>query len=130
MKKELFDNNPILKLSFDFALIVIEYCESLENEKKYVIARQLLKSGTSIGANAMEAQNAESKADFIHKMKIAAKEAEESQYWLWLCQYSNSYPDCLSLQNKLEDINKVLGKILATSKRKSPFSYFLSFFIF
>ena len=86
MKKELFDKNPILKLSFDFALIVISYCEQLEAIKKYIIARQLLKSGTSIGANAMEAQNAESKAGFIHKMKIAAKEAEESQYWLWLCQ--------------------------------------------
>jgi four helix bundle protein len=58
------------------------------------LSRQLLKSGTSIGANAMEAQNAESKADFIHKMKIAAKEAEESQYWLWLCDYSPNYPDC------------------------------------
>ncbi len=119
MKKELFDSNPILKLSFDFALMVIDYCEQLEIERKYIISRQLLKSGTSIGANAMEAQNAESKADFIHKMKIAAKEAEESQYWLWLCQYSKSYPDCKTLQIKLEDINKVLGKILSTSKIKS-----------
>ncbi len=117
MKKELFDSNPILKLSFDFALMVITYCEQLEHEKKYIIARQLLKSGTSIGANAMEAQNGESKADFIHKMKIAAKEAEESQYWLWLCEYSKSYPDCVSLKNKLEEINKVLGKILSTSKK-------------
>lgn len=79
MKKALFDNNPILRLSFDFSLLVITYCELLESQKKYVLARQLLRSGTSIGANAMEAQNAESKADFIHKMKIAAKEAEESQ---------------------------------------------------
>ncbi len=85
MKKELFDNNPILKLSFDFALMIIDYCELLESNRKFIISRQLLKSGTSIGANAMEAQNAESKADFVHKMKIAAKEAEESQYWLWLC---------------------------------------------
>ena len=115
MKKELFDNNPILKLSFDFALMVVEYYDGLEQDKKYIISRQLLKSGTSIGANAMEAQNAESKADFIHKMKIAAKEAEESQYWLWFCQYSQSYPNCEILQNKLEEINKVLGKILSTS---------------
>ena len=95
MKKELFEKNPILKLTFDF--------------------------GTSIGANAMEAQNAESRADFIHKMKIAAKEAEESQYWLWFCQYSKSYPDCSLHQAKLEEVkNKVLGKILSTSKIKSP----------
>jgi four helix bundle protein len=100
MKKELFEKNPILKLTFDFSLMVINYCELLDAQKKYIISRQLLKSGTSIGANAMEAQNGESKADFIHKMKIAAKEGEESQYWLWLCEYAESYPDCISLQNK------------------------------
>ena len=117
MKKELFDSNPILKLSFDFALLIVSYCETLEYNKKYIIARQLLKSGTSIGSNSMEAQNSESKADFIHKMKIAAKEAEESQYWLWLCQYSDSYPPCDDLQLKLEEINKILGKILSTAKK-------------
>ena len=117
MKKELFDKNPVLKLSFDFSLMVIRYCEELEAAKKYIIARQLLKSGTSIGANAMEAQNAESRADFIHKMKIAAKEAEETQYWLWLCDYADHYPDCKDLIVKLEEINKVIGAILKTSKR-------------
>ena len=116
MKKDVFDSNPILKLCFDFSLMIIEYCEQLENQRKFVISRQLLKAGTSIGANAMEAQNAESKADFIHKMKISAKEAEESQYWLWLCQYSKNYPDCSIQQNKLEEINKVLSKILMTVK--------------
>jgi len=116
MKKEVFDKNPILRLSFDFSLMVIEYCEQLEAQKRFVIERQLLKSGTSIGANAMEAQNGESKADFIHKMKIAAKEAEESQYWLWLCDYAKNYPDCKPLILKLEEINKVLGKILFTAK--------------
>ncbi|MEO5907926.1 MAG: four helix bundle protein [Ginsengibacter sp.] len=127
MKKELFEKNPILKLTFDFSLMIINYCEQLDLQKKYIISRQLLKSGTSIGANAMEAQNEESKADFIHKMKIAAKEGEESQYWLWLCEYANSYPDCIPLQNKLDEINKVLGKILSTSKKQSAFSYLLSF---
>ena len=130
MKKEMFEKNPILKLSFDFSLLVIKYCERLEIDKKYIISRQLFKSGTSTGANAMEAQNAESKVDFIHKMKIAAKEAEESQYWLWLCEYSDSYPDCTQLQNKSEEINKVLVKILSTSKRKTPFSYLICLLIF
>ena len=87
------DNNPVLKLSFEFSLMVIEYCEVLESNKKYVLSRQLLKAGTSIGANCMEAQNAESKADFIHKIKIAAKEVDETQYWLRLCDYSKDYPD-------------------------------------
>jgi four helix bundle protein len=65
-------DNIIIKLTLEFALDIIEYSELLEEHRKYVIARQLLKSGTSIGANIREAQNAESKADFIHKMKIAA----------------------------------------------------------
>jgi len=82
MTKEKIEQNLILKLSFDFALLIITFFERLDSEKKYVIARQLLKSGTSVGANALEAQNGESKADFIHKFKIAAKEAEETRYWL------------------------------------------------
>ncbi len=118
MKKEKFDENPILKLTFDFSLMIIEYCEVLETNRKYILARQLLKSGTSIGANCMEAQGAESKADFVHKIKIAAKEAEESQYWLWLCKYSNTYPNCDKLIEKAEAINKVLSKIIFTSKNK------------
>jgi four helix bundle protein len=77
--------NVIVKLSFEFALQIIDFVEKLESNRKFVIANQLLKSGTSIGANVREAQNAESKADFIHKLKIAAKEADESEYWLLLC---------------------------------------------
>lgn len=118
MQKELFEQNAILKLSFDFSLLAIEYCEKLEVQRKFVIANQLIKSATSIGANVMEAQNAESKGDFIHKMKVAAKEAEEAQYWLLLCDYSPNYPECKELTMKLEEIHKVLGKILSTSKRK------------
>jgi four helix bundle protein len=78
MRKEKLDQNPILKHTFNFSLAIIDYCDQLEKDRKYIIARQLLKSGTSIGANAMEAQNPEKKADFIHKMKIAAKEADET----------------------------------------------------
>ena len=97
--------------------MIIAYCDILDQRKKYVVSRQLLRAGTSIGANSMEAQNAESKADFVHKLKIAAKEAEESQYWLWLCEHSENYPECSNLQNKIEEINKVLGKILTTAKQ-------------
>ena len=130
MKNEMFEKNAILKLSFDFSLMIIDYCENLESLRKFVLANQLFRSGTSIGANCMEAQNAESKADFIHKMKIAAKEAEETQYWLMLCDYATNYPNCKQLIVKLEEIHKVLGKIVSTSKRKNPISYLLSFFIF
>lgn len=64
--------NIILEKTFGFALMIIEFCEELQSKKKFVIAEQLLKSGTSIGANVREAQNAESNNDFIHKFKISA----------------------------------------------------------
>ena len=118
MTKEKIEQNLILKLTFDFALLIITFCERLDSEKKYVIARQLLKSGTSIGANAMEAQNGESNADFIHKFKIAAKEAEETQYWLLLCDYSKNYPDPKELLVKIDEINNVIGKIISSSKKR------------
>lgn len=117
MKKELIENNVILKLSIDFSILVIDYCGLLNKPFQYIITKQLIRSATSIGANAMEAQNSESKADFIHKMKIAAKEAEETQYWLILCERSNNFPDCLNLQNKLEAIQKIMSAILGTIKR-------------
>jgi four helix bundle protein len=66
MKREDIESNPILKMTFEFSLSILDFCNVLEGARKYTIGRQLLKSGTSIGANAMEAQNAESKADFIH----------------------------------------------------------------
>lgn len=117
MQRALFESNPILRLAFDFSLQIITYCERLQQQKKFVISNQLLRSGTAIGANAIEAQNAESKADFIHKMKIAAKEADETLYWLMLCDYSTDYPGCEFLLDKLEEISKVLNKILSTAKR-------------
>jgi four helix bundle protein len=109
--------NEILDVTFEFALAIIEFAEILENNRKFIIANQLLKSGTSIGANTREAQNAESKADFIHKMKIAAKEADETEYWLLLCQYSKNYPDTIHLQDKLTSIKKILNKIISSSKK-------------
>lgn len=111
-------DNIIVKKSFEFALKIIEFCELLEENKKYIIARQLLKSGTSIGANIREAQNAESKADFIHKLKISAKEAEETDYWLLLSQNSKNYPNCEELISLNHEIIKILSKIISTSKSK------------
>jgi four helix bundle protein len=109
-------DNLIVKLSLEFALEIIEYSELLEEKRKYVIARQLIRSGTSIGANIREAQNAESKADFIHKMKISAKEADETEYWLILCEMSKKYPDPDGLKVKLQSIINILSKIISSSK--------------
>lgn len=108
--------NLIVIKTLEFALKIIEYTEQLESVKKYVLARQILRSGTSIGANTKEAQNAESKADFIHKFKIAAKEAEETEYWLTLCQYSKTYPNCERLLTEIKDIQKIINKIISTTK--------------
>ena len=108
--------NIILQKTIKFSLTIIEYVELLEEKRKYVISKQLMRSGTSIGANIHEAQNAESKADFIHKFKIAAKEIEETKYWLILCKESENYPDCSSLIQQLTEIDKIVTKIIATSK--------------
>ena len=118
MKLELIKGNAILKLTVDFSLAIIDYSEKLEADRKYILARQLLKSGTSIGANSFEAQNCESNADFIHKFKIAAKEINETQYWLIVCKRSKYYPECDELLKKVEEIDKVVNKILSTAKKK------------
>ncbi|RZJ76494.1 MAG: four helix bundle protein [Flavobacterium sp.] len=108
--------NIVVAKSIDFALDVISFCEQLESSRKYVVANQLLKSGTSIGANIHEAQNAESRADFIHKVKIAAKEVEETKYWLLLCEASPSYPFDEKLKIKINELGLIIYKILSTSK--------------
>jgi four helix bundle protein len=110
--------NVIIKLTFQFALDIIKYSEALQEEKKFVISNQLLKSGTSIGANIREAQNAESKADFIHKFKIAAKEIEETIYWLELCKFSNNYPKVDDLIEQVNNISRIVNKIIITSKQQ------------
>jgi len=108
--------NIIVEKSFRFALKVIQYCELLEENKKFMISRQLLGSGTSIGANVREAQNSESKADFIHKIKMAAKEADETEYWLLLCKNSPSYPFEEKLLTDVRELIKILSKIISTSR--------------
>lgn len=115
MQKE----NIIVSKTIAFALAIISYAELLEEKKKYIIARQLLKSGTSIGANMHEAQNSESKADFIHKVKLAAKEVEETKYWLTLCKKSESYPFEEKLEIQINEIGLIIYKILSSSKKKS-----------
>ena len=108
--------NVIVEKSFQFAIKIVLYCELLEDKKKFVISRQLLRSGTSIGANAREAQNAESKADFIHKIKLAAKEADETEYWLLICQQSPTYPFDVTLLTDIQELIKILSKIISSSK--------------
>ena len=114
--------NLIVKTTFDFALEIIAFGELLNEKKKFQMVNQLFRSGTSIGANVREAQNAESKIDFIHKMKIAAKEADETEYWLSLCKDSPNYPDSSKLLEKIDTINRILSKIISTSKSRKQLS--------
>lgn len=115
----------ILDLSFDFALETIKLYQFLISNKEFVLSRQLLKSGTSIGANVEEANAGQSKKDFITKMSIASKEARETRNWLRLLQRSQlvkrDYSDYLS---KIESIINVLTRIVKTSqanlKRQQP----------
>ncbi|MEM7484025.1 MAG: four helix bundle protein [Bacteroidota bacterium] len=110
--------NVIVKKTFDFALRVIDFSEQLRSHHNYELASQLFKSGTSIGANTSEAQNAESPADFIHKFKIVAKEADETFYWLKLCRESIHLPNPdESLFEELKSIILIISKIIGTSKR-------------
>jgi four helix bundle protein len=109
-------DNLIVNLTFQFALDIIVFTELLEQNKKYNLANQLFRSGTSIGANVREAQGCESKADFIHKMKIAYKEAEETKYWLELCMQSKNYTNPDKLLVDIVSILKILGKIISSSK--------------
>jgi four helix bundle protein len=111
------NDNLVLNLSFEFALELIVFTELLETRRKYNMANQLFRSGTANHANIREAQNAESRADFIHKLKLAAKEAEETEGWLLLCQYAASYPDCKDLLTNLASILKLLNKIIGTTKK-------------
>jgi four helix bundle protein len=79
-----------------------------------------LRSATSIGANVFEAQNAESKADFIHKMKIAAKESSETIYWLILCERSGNHQFDKKLRDDIDEIIRILSKIISSSKGRIP----------
>ena len=109
-------DNLIVRLTFQFSLDVIAFIEKLEKDRKYNLVNQLFRSGTSIGANVREAQGCESKADFIHKMKVAYKEAEETKYWLELCSQAENYPDPAKLLDDISSILRVLGKIIHSSK--------------
>jgi four helix bundle protein len=107
--------NLIVDLTFSFSLKVIRFAEELEAKRKFNMANQLFRCGTSIGANVREAQGAESKIDFRHKCKIAYKEAEETEYWLSLCKHSDNYPYEESMHSDINSIIKVLGKIISST---------------
>jgi four helix bundle protein len=117
--KKSYDRNPIVEKSFDFAINIVAFCHQLEQERKYAIAKQLIRSGTSVGANINEAQSPESRKDFVHKLKISAKEANETHFWLRLCKASQYLPDPdQQLFDQLDEIIKILNTIIGTCIRR------------
>ena len=114
-------NNIILDKTFNFAVRIVKLYKYLSNEKKeYILSKQLLRSGTSIGANVNESQAAQSKADFISKMSIASKESRESKYWINLLiqtGYLNSNDKhTKSLITEIEEIIKLLTSIIKSTQ--------------
>lgn len=113
-------NNIILDKSFEFAIKIVNQVEQIQTEQKeYILSKQLLRSGTSIGANIREAHNAESKKDFIHKMAIAQKECDETKYWLELLyktQYINT-ENYQALHSQASELLKILRSIIISSKK-------------
>lgn len=115
MRKE----NPLLVKSYDFALSIIKIVKAIQQtEKEFILTKQLLRSGTAVGALSEEAQQAESKADFIHKLSIANKEAHESNYWLRLMKDSGHENGAIDdLLRQSNELKKLLISIIKSSKK-------------
>ena len=112
--------NRILDLSFSFSLSVIELYKLLISNKEFVISKQLLRSGTSVGANVEEANAAQTRKEFIAKMSIASKEARETRYWLKLLDKSRLVElDYGAYLISIEQIINILTKIVKTSQENS-----------
>ena len=109
-------DNLIQIKTFDFALEIINFYLESKSQNEYVLSKQILRSGTSIGANVEEAIAAQSKKDFISKLSIANKEARETKYWLRLYQSSNLVQiEIESHLKEIESIINILTKIIKTS---------------
>ena len=114
-------DNIIQTKSFDFAIRIVNVCKYLSNEKKeFVLSKQLLRSGTSIGANIEECQGAQSEKDFYAKISIAYKESRETLYWIKLLRATEflSADKAQSLINDAEEICRIIGKIQTTIKER------------
>ena len=112
--------NVIKEKSFLFAIEIVGIYKVLAERKEFVLSKQVLRSGTSIGANVRESEHAQSKADFIHKLSISLKEANETEYWLDLL-YETKYITQIEFENikpKIIELLKLLTSIINTSKSK------------
>ena len=112
--------NIIAEKSFDFAVKTVNLYKFLvETHKEYTLSKQLLQSGTSVGANIRESQNAESTADFIHKLSIAQKECDETIYWLDLLEVTSylNKNEHFKMNNDAQELLKIIRSIILTTKQ-------------
>ena len=108
---------PVYEKSFEFALAIVELYKKLVDQKEYVLSKQLLRSGTSVGANIVEASAAYSKGDFAYKMSVVSKEAREANWWLMLLEKSQLVT--VDLNNEIiscAELIKLLTSIVKTSQ--------------
>ena len=112
---------PVRRQSFEFSIEIIRLFKELESHREYVVSKQLLRSGTSVGANIEEAGAAESRRDFLHKMNIALKEARESLYWIRLLEESElvSGIDVSNHRDRANDLVSLLTAIVKTTRQSS-----------
>ena len=113
--------NILAKKTIDFAVRIIRFYQYMRDEKKeYVLSKQILRSGTSIGANIRESRNAQSDADFLNKLSIALKEADETQYWLEIMEKSEiiNAEEFDSLNNDVDELISILVSTIKTLKKK------------
>jgi four helix bundle protein len=108
---------PVYRKSIEFAISLISLYKEMLRNQEYIISKQLIRAGTSIGANVQEATSAQSRRDFINKMSIAAKEAKETRYWLIVLSEGKLINfDYSKLLGDIDEIIKILSKIIITAK--------------
>jgi four helix bundle protein len=110
--------NVIVEKSYNLALEIIKVYQQLKDQREFDLARQLLRSGTSIGANIQEAQSAQSRKDFVHKLSIAQKESKETIYWINLLKDSSILESskASTILELTTEVDKILASILVTTK--------------
>ncbi|MFA6409720.1 MAG: four helix bundle protein [Gammaproteobacteria bacterium] len=114
--------NIVKTKSFAFALKIVNLFKNLtEKKREFILSKQVLRSGTSVGAMVCESEHAESKADFIHKLSIAQKEAKETSYWIELL-FQSRYLDEMeykTISNDVQELCKILSAIIVTAKERN-----------
>ena len=114
------EDNPLIAKSLDFSVRIVNLCKCLRDDRhETIMSKQILRSGTSIGANASEAIAAESADDFVHKLTISLKEANETKYWIMLLHRTQYISDeeFRSIMSDCQELRKLIGSIISSTKR-------------